>query len=114
MIIRDLKREPEWGTIWSWRTQDDRPAAYRHNNKGPEVVVGVKGGPTNGLWHHTGPECDPSHQARLIIDRDGGPKPRLSKDWFKKDEQGFWHRYDEDEPFIRAYIESIELPTELP
>lgn len=110
MIIRDLKREPEWGTIWSWRTTDDRPAAYRHNNKGPEVVVGIKGGKTDGLWNHTGPEF--GAEPRLIIDRDGGPRPFFSKDWFKKDEQGFHRRYDEDEAFIRAYIESIELPTE--
>lgn len=108
MIIRDLKREPEWGVIWSWRTSDDRPAAYRHDHKGPEVVIGVKGGPTQDLWWHSGPECDPRHQARVIIDRGNTPS------CWEKDSKGRyrWMKHEEDEAHMRAFIESIELPTE--
>jgi hypothetical protein len=102
MIIRDLKQEPEWGTIWSWRTQDDRPAAYRHNNKGPEVVVGIKGGKTDGLWNHTGPEF--GADARLIVCRNGLGGRMVN---------GRWTAYsDKDESHLRAYIEAIDLPTE--
>jgi hypothetical protein len=105
MLVRDLKREPEAGVIWSWRTDEDRPAAYRHNNKGPEVVVGIKGGKTDDLWHHTGPEFDPRAEARLIIQR-GGMSPR--GDYVGRT----WLSYEEDEGCIRSFAESIDLPKE--
>lgn len=103
MLVRDLRREPELGVIWSWRTEDDRPAAYRHDNKGPEVVVGVKGGKTNDLWHHTGPQW--GAEPRLIVHR-GGLYP--AGEWIKGD----WKAYDEDEDRMRAFAESIELPVD--
>jgi hypothetical protein len=110
MEVRDLKREPSWGVIWSWRTAEDRPAAYRHDHKGPEVVVGVRGGKTDGLWHHTGPEF--GAEPRVIVCRRGLPG-RVHRDDAGRP-TGWERDSDEDEANIRAYAESIELPGGLP
>jgi len=101
MLFKDLSLARTLFPVWTWRTACDRPASLRLQ-KGPEVMVGEIGAPTEGLWWHS------DERPKLIVFRGWPTGFRGPGERGYHDENTAWR---EDEAMVQQYIELVQLPT---